>query len=145
MNTNTWKMAGLAMAVIGSVSFAQEEQGQGKGSKDKDGRQGQCPSKEQILEKFDIDGDGQLSEDERATMREAGGKKRGGKQGQRPSKEEVFEKFDTDGDGELGEEERAAAREERGDRGGRRPRNKEKMGLPPNQWVHVRFSLCLKV
>ncbi len=21
----------------------------------------------------------------------------------------------------------------------------EKEGLPPNQWVHVRFSLCLKV
>jgi Ca2+-binding EF-hand superfamily protein len=45
-----------------------------------------------IIEKFDKDGDGKLSEDERAEIRK-----------------EMMAKFDKDGDGKLGPEERKAA------------------------------------
>jgi Ca2+-binding EF-hand superfamily protein len=45
-----------------------------------------------ILEKFDKDGDGKLSDDERAEIRK-----------------EMMAKFDMDGDGKLGPEERKAA------------------------------------
>jgi Ca2+-binding EF-hand superfamily protein len=129
MNTSILKLAGLALAVMGSLTLVQAESGESKGPhKGKGGKQGQRPSREQLLEKFDTDGDGQLNEEERAAMREAAEKHRGGKDGERPSREEILEKFDADGDGQLSEEERAAAREAMGGRKGRRGHgNREEM------------------
>ena len=70
------------------------------------GRRGM--SREAMLEQFDADGDGQLSEEERAKAREA----------MKPlpgpyplTGKEQLEKFDTDGDGELSAAEKRAARE----------------------------------
>lgn len=121
MNTNTWKLTGLAMATIGSLTLAQAEQGKGKSKKS--GDRDERPSRGQILEHFDQDGDGQLSEEERAAMREEMEKRRGGPNGgpdgERPSREEMMKRFDADGDGQLSEEERATLRETMGDRGGR--------------------------
>lgn len=56
-----------------------------------------------ILEKFDTDGDGELSDAERAAARETMEQKRA----------EHIALYDTDGDGELSPEERAVARDER--------------------------------
>ena len=57
-----------------------------------------------LIEKFDKDGDGKLSKEERTTARESFK----GKAGKR--KAEFIKKFDKDGDGELSEEERTDAR-----------------------------------
>jgi len=93
--------------LMGSSLFAQDRPADGK-----DAGKHRRPSKEEILKKFDKDGDGELSEEEKAAMKEAMEKHRGkhGKGG-RPSKEEMLKKFDADGDGKLNKEERTAARE----------------------------------
>ena len=66
-----------------------------------------------MLKKFDKDGDGKLSEEERSAARaemqkrrEADGQK--GSRGERRA--EMLKKFDKDGDGKLSEEERSAMR-----------------------------------
>ena len=81
----------------------------------------------QMLEKFDADKDGKLSEEERKAMREEFMKNRPqmpgrpGAQGQHgprrgmmdpEQQKQMLEKFDADKDGKLSEEERKAAREE---------------------------------
>ena len=84
--------------------------------------------RKQILEKFDTDKDGKLSEEERKAMREEFMKNRPqmpgrpgaqgphgprGPHGMNPEqRQKMLEKFDTDKDGKLSEEERKAAREE---------------------------------
>ena len=67
-----------------------------------------------MLERFDKDGDGKLSEEERAAARaemqkrrEAGGLKGNGAE----KRAEMLKKFDKDGDGKLSDDERAAMRE----------------------------------
>ena len=58
------------------------------------------PIRDQIVKRFDIDGDGKLSRDERSVMR----KKMQGR------KEELMQKFDANGDGILSNEERTTIR-----------------------------------
>jgi Ca2+-binding EF-hand superfamily protein len=57
--------------------------------------------RERMLEKFDADGDGKLSEEERAEAKAA----------MKAYKEKMIAKYDTDGDGELSEEEKKAAKD----------------------------------
>lgn len=64
-----------------------------------------------LIEKFDKDGDGKLSEAERQAARAARGNPGAG--GSRPDParmKKLVEKFDKDGDGKLSEAERQAAR-----------------------------------
>ncbi len=73
------------------------------------------PSREEMLKKFDKDGDGKLNKEEQAALREEFAKNRGQGgpgQGQRKLPPELLKKFDKDGDGELNEEEKGAMREE---------------------------------
>jgi|GEM_PF-2113209 len=58
------------------------------------------PIRDEIVKRFDTDGDGKLSMDERFTMR----KKMQGR------KKELIQKFDADGDGRLNDEERTTIR-----------------------------------
>lgn len=58
--------------------------------------------RDEIIKRFDSDGDGKLSLAERSTMR----KKMQGR------KKELIQKFDADGDGKLNDEERATIRKE---------------------------------
>lgn len=65
------------------------------------------PPPAEIIAKFDKDGDGKLSEDERAAMKEAR------KTMMEARKKEILAQFDKDGDGKLNDEEKAAAKEAR--------------------------------
>lgn len=75
-----------------------------------------------MLERFDTDGDGQLSDSERVAAREARGQN--GRRGadSEARRAEILGEFDADGDGQLNESERQALRESgkyrRGGRGG---------------------------
>jgi hypothetical protein len=64
-----------------------------------------------ILERFDADGDGELSETERAAARSAMEERRA------EMRRRVLERFDADGDGQLSEDERQAARRHMPQRG----------------------------
>lgn len=104
MKPTTWKTAGLFMALIGAASIA-EAQGPGNG-------RGGRMSREDLMKKYDADGDGQLNEAERTKLREEmsalrgsrEGESRGGpggERGQMPSAAEIIKKYDKDGNGEL--------------------------------------------
>lgn len=132
---------GLVLAAMGACTMAEAQPEEGQGKKGK-GPQG--PSREEVLQKYDTDGDGQLSDAElevlkndRAAEREkraaegGGEEMRGGRggpegRGERPSREEMIKKFDKDGDGELNEEERAEARKYM-QKHGRKGRGKQMM------------------
>ena len=71
--------------------------------------------KAEMLKKFDKDGDGRLSDEEKSTLRAEMQNRRGGgrdrKQWTPEQRDEMLKKFDTDGDGKLSQEERDTARE----------------------------------
>ncbi len=102
MNNQVWKTAGLTMALFGAA-YAAQAQGAG----------GQRPNFEEMLAKYDADGDGKLSDAERETMRSEMGQRgqrgQGGQDGQRGQRRRgsdggtaaMLEKYDTDGSGEL--------------------------------------------
>ncbi|HYG75951.1 MAG TPA: EF-hand domain-containing protein [Planctomycetota bacterium] len=80
-------------------------------------REGGNPEKEhrkheEMLKRFDKDGDGKLSEEEKRAAMEAMGKHREG--GEANHKAEIIKRFDKDGDGTLNEEEKRAAMEAMG-------------------------------
>ncbi len=92
--------------------------------------------REEIIKRFDKDGDGKLNDEEKRAAREAFMKMRGGKgRGGPPqfNREEILKKFDKNGDGKLDDDERKAAREafmkKRGGkgRGGRPQFNREEI------------------
>lgn len=119
MALQAWKIAGLVLALGGSVALAQTETNappKKKGQKPNSEMKGSKPGREEALKRFDADGDGTLSETERQEMHKAMPNRRyrsGGPQGDRPSQEEILKRFDTDGDGVLSESEREALRAER--------------------------------
>jgi|GEM_PF-1865077 len=120
--------------------------------------------RQKMLEEFDADGDGELTDDERTKAREAmrsrrqdkakGGKAQGGKAGKGrrgpggpPNPAELFDRFDADGDGQLsraefmqlhesrprppcrcGEGSRGEGRGNKGRRGGPRPEGQSPEG-----------------
>ncbi|GHC01892.1 hypothetical protein GCM10007047_17920 [Cerasicoccus arenae] len=67
------------------------------GQRPKGPRPDNRPSKEEILAKFDVDGDGKLNESEKKAAKEA------------RQEQMVLRRFDADGDGQLSSEERAQA------------------------------------
>ena len=78
-----------------------EKDGKKPGSKE--GR----PSREEIIKKFDKDGDGKLNDEEKAEVRKKMAERSGGGRKLPPF---LMKKFDKDGDGELNDEEKAEAR-----------------------------------
>ena len=65
------------------------------------------PSREEIIKKFDKDGDGKLSDEEKAELRKKMAERSGGGRKLPPF---LMKKFDNDGDGKLSDEEKAEAR-----------------------------------
>jgi len=117
--------AGVPCDKDGADSAQQRPDRQGKGE-----RQGNRPSREQLLERFDSDGDGQLSDTERQAAREfrqqammlrrfdgdGDGSLSADEQAQADAfiaerQARVLERFDADGDGILSDEERQQARQ----------------------------------
>ena len=104
----------LALSLCCGVSAEPEKKGKKGGP---DGR----PSREEVLKKFDKDGDGKLSEEEKGELRKAMAS-RG-----RKLPPHLMEKFDKDGDGKLNPEERRAAMASRPKPGeGKKPEAKNK-------------------
>ena len=64
------------------------------------------PSREEVMKKFDKDGDGKLNEEEKAELRKKMAERGAG----RKVPPFILEKFDKDGDGKLNGDERAEAR-----------------------------------
>lgn len=126
-----WMIAVLGVSLVAGWGVA-EARGRGRG-----GRSGEDRSqrKAQMLERFDADGDGQLSDAERQTAREEHEARRQARDDSRPAaagssfgqedtgrgpakmseegRQKMLERFDTDGDGVLSDSEREAAREAR--------------------------------
>jgi hypothetical protein len=75
----------------------------------------------QVLQRFDEDRDGKLSEQELAAMRQEMQRRGPGGPGGPPNREEMMKRFDKDGDGQLNDAERAAMREAMQQGGGRPP------------------------
>ncbi|MGJ8671399.1 hypothetical protein [Rubritalea sp.] len=90
MKTKTLVLAISALA-LPTLAFA-EADGSKKGP-------GGDKNREHMLEKFDADGDGELSEAERETAKAA----------RDAHREEILSKYDADGDGKLSKEERQTA------------------------------------
>jgi Ca2+-binding EF-hand superfamily protein len=98
--------------VVGIFAEDREKPGRRPGP---DGAPPDRPSREELLKKFDQDGDGKLNKEEQAALREEFAKTRGQggtDRGPRRLPPQILKKFDKDGDGELSEEERGAMREE---------------------------------
>lgn len=123
-----WFVAVAALALSTMVAIPGMAQDGNKGGKGQRGQRGGARSEDfrkQLLEKFDKDGDGKLSDEERAEARKEFEKtrgQRGGAEGRRRgpggpgggpggfNREELIKQFDKDGDGKLSEEEQKAAR-----------------------------------
>ena len=100
----------LAAVMLACGLSAKPEREGGKKGGPSEGR----PSREEVMKKFDKDGDGKLSEGERAELRKA----------MEARRKEFMAKFDKDGDGKLNEEERKAAMAARPKPGEGRPGGK---------------------
>ena len=112
MKLTKWKVVWLVVAMGGSMAWAQTEISTNSVPPRKAGR----PSRDEMMKRFDTDGDGVLSDAEKAAMREAMRKERPAPP---PMREEMLKRFDTNGDGQLSENERAAMQEKmREERGG---------------------------
>ena len=88
----------LATVMLACGLSAKPERPEREGGK-KGGPPEGRPSREEMIKKFDKDGDGKLSDDEKAELRKA----------MEARRKEFIARFDKDGDGKLNEEERKAA------------------------------------
>lgn len=133
----------IASALL-AAAYAQAPEGEAKKRPPHDERPPHDgPSREEIIKKFDKDGDGKLNDEEEAAARAAMQAKRAGMEGKykemlakfdkdgdgklsederKAMKKEMLAKFDKDGDGELNEQERKAMREAMGEHRPHKPR-----------------------
>ena len=104
----------MALAVLACLPLAASAQ---DGAKKKHGKR-----QEALLKKFDKDGDGKLSKEERAAAKEFKDKRRGeeGRGGKFRGK--IMRRFDKDGDHKLNETEREALKKFRDSHRGRKRR-----------------------
>jgi hypothetical protein len=116
MRSTAWiaTVAGAFAVALWASAFAEDAVPPG-GQRGPGGGGGRGALREKLLEKFDKDGDGKLSEEERAAARDA-------------IIDRIFQKFDADGNGQLSKDElRAALKELRGRLDGLRDRIRERV------------------
>ena len=106
--------AGGGGAVAGGIPAGGGFGGNGLGATPAAG-EGKTRKPNPLIKRFDRDGDGKLSEDEKAEAQKA----LKGKKGEKPISKltEAMKKFDVDDDGKLSDEEKAAAKKERKEKG----------------------------
>lgn len=119
MKTTQWMTTLILATCLTLSAFA--EKPEGKRPERDEGREAR---RERMLKKFDADGDGKLSESERAsaretmerrkTMADTDGDGKVSEAEREAAKAEMMKKLDTNGDGEVSEEERKAGRKGRG-------------------------------
>ena len=112
-------LAALAVLACFSVDASAQD---GKKKGERGGKR-----QEALLKKFDKDGDGKLSEQERAAAKEFKAKRRGdeGRGGKHGLRGKILRRFDKDGDHKLNDEERGALKnflESHHKRGGKKGR-----------------------
>lgn len=91
MSIKTWKTA--VLTILAATAFSAAQAGPAGGSKEKgDGKR--TEQKDRLLKRFDADGDGVLSDAEKAAMQ--------------ADRDAMIAKYDTDKDGKLSEAERQA-------------------------------------
>ena len=76
------------------------------------GKEGKSRGRDAMIKRFDKDGDGKLSDDEKAEAQKALKAKKGEARSAAGKLTEAMKKFDADGDGKLSDEEKAAAKKE---------------------------------
>ena len=91
MSINAWKTTMLAILTVTAFSTVQAGPAGGSGEK---GEGKRAEIKDRLLKKFDADGDGVLSDTEKAAMK--------------ADQDAMIAKYDTDKDGKLSEAERQA-------------------------------------
>jgi Ca2+-binding EF-hand superfamily protein len=102
-------------AVAGGIPAGGGFGGNGPGGAPAAGEGKKSRSRDSFIKRFDRNGDGKLSEDEKAEAQKA----LKGKKGEKPASKlsEDLKKFDTDGDGTLSDEEKAEAKKARKEKG----------------------------
>lgn len=102
-------------AVAGGIPAGGGFGGNGLGGAPAAGEGKKPRSRDSFIKRFDRNGDGKLSEDEKAEAQKA----MKGKKGEKPASKltEAMKKFDTDGDGTLSDEEKAEAKKARKEKG----------------------------
>jgi len=113
MKSLVW-IAGMMVALGGAMAMAQK----GGDTNAPPGMKVPRPGSEEMIKRFDFDGDGTLNGAERQAMHASMRKRneelgRPGLPGHRPGREELMKRFDADGDGVLSEAEREAMHAER--------------------------------
>lgn len=116
------KYIALALGLMMAPAFSQDADAPKKPDGDRKARAEQREARRaEMIKKYDKDGDGKLSDEERKAMQadhpRRGGEGRGeGRRGPRMTDEqraEMLKKYDKDGDGKLSDEERKAMMEDR--------------------------------
>lgn len=101
------------------------------------------PQYQELLKRFDRDGDGRLNEQERQLMSQEVQKRAGQGNANRPSREEVIKRYDKNGDGQLDAQELAALRSQMAktrDGAGSRPPNDNRREGTNNRGLIERFD-----
>jgi Ca2+-binding EF-hand superfamily protein len=101
------------------------------------------PQYQELLKRFDRDGDGRLNEQERQLMRQEVQKRSSQNNANRPSREEVIKRYDKNGDGRLDAQELAALRAQIAktrDGAGNRPSNDNRREGTNNRGLIERFD-----
>jgi Ca2+-binding EF-hand superfamily protein len=110
---------------------AKSRQDKGKRAKGKKGKgAGSAERKARLLKRFDSDGDGKLSEQERAAARKARAERGQDGEARERKRAMLLKRFDSDGDGKLSPSERDAAREKLQNRPERKGQPKRSPSAP---------------
>ena len=106
MKTSTLPLYIFTATLFALPALAQTDPAPEKTRPEHSGRMG--PRMQEMIKRFDKDGDGKLNEEEKAAARAEMRKEGGGRPGGGRMHEEILKRFDKDGDGKLNDAERAA-------------------------------------
>ena len=103
----------IILSIIAAMPILAQDADQAQPSRPEQGQDHRA----RLIKHFDKDGDGKLSDEEKAEMQRFIEERRknrphAGKEGKRPSREDIIKKYDKDEDGKLSDEEKKAMQED---------------------------------